>query len=176
MPKDNPYNTILQTIEIDQKQYKFYDPNQLNDVRYAKLPFSIRVLLESAIRSCDGFHVKQQDIEKILDWNSQQYEKVEVPFRPSRVLLQDLTGVAAVVDFAAMREAFHKLNGDPNVINPLCPADLVIDHSVQVDFARAYVFFFSLEKKPKTNICLKNNNRCVSIIQHQINLTWNQFD
>ncbi|KPM09413.1 hypothetical protein QR98_0079480, partial [Sarcoptes scabiei] len=96
MPKDNPYNTILQTIEIDQKQYKFYDPNQLNDVRYAKLPFSIRVLLESAIRSCDGFHVKQQDIEKILDWNSQQYEKVEVPFRPSRVLLQDLTGVAAV--------------------------------------------------------------------------------
>lgn len=65
-----------------------------------QLPFSIRVLLESAVRSCDGFHVNQADIEKILDWKVQQFNKVEVPFRPSRVLLQDLTGVAAVVDFA----------------------------------------------------------------------------
>lgn len=65
-----------------------------------KLPFSIRVLLESAVRNCDGFHVKQSDIENILDWQQQQSNKVEVPFRPSRVLLQDLTGVAAVVDFA----------------------------------------------------------------------------
>lgn len=94
-----------------------------------------------------------------MDWKVQQHNKVEVPFRPSRVLLQDLTGVAAVVDFAgklldirrslkltliilfltAMRDAFKKLGGDPNIINPLCPADLVIDHSVQVDFSRMYV-------------------------------------
>ena len=65
-----------------------------------QLPFSIRVLLESAVRSCDGFHVSRADIEKILDWKVQQYSNVEVPFRPSRVLLQDLTGVAAMVDFA----------------------------------------------------------------------------
>lgn len=66
------------------------------------LPFSIRVLLESAVRTCDDFHVKKHDIENILDWEIQQYNKVEVPFRPSRVLLQDLTGVAAVVDFAGV--------------------------------------------------------------------------
>ncbi len=65
-----------------------------------QLPFSIRVLLESAVRSCDGFHFKEADIEKILDWKVQQHNKVEVPFQPSRVLLQDLTGVAAVVDIA----------------------------------------------------------------------------
>lgn len=135
--KENPYDSLLmKNINVDGKQYRFYDLPSLNDSRYETLPFSIRVLLESALRSCDNFHVKREDVEKILDWKQQQFNKVEIPFRPSRVLLQDLTGVAAVVDFAAMRDAFNELKGDPNVINPLCPADLVIDHSVQVDFAR----------------------------------------
>lgn len=67
-----------------------------------KLPFSIRVLLESTVRYCDNFYVKREDVEKILDWNVQQFNKVEVPFRPARVLLQDLTGVASVVDFAGL--------------------------------------------------------------------------
>ncbi|KAI2809696.1 hypothetical protein RDWZM_003106 [Blomia tropicalis] len=132
----NPYANLLKNIEVNGEQFRFYDLTQLNDPRYDELPFSIRVLLESAVRSCDGFHISKADIEKILDWKVQQFNKVEVPFRPSRVLLQDLTGVAAVVDFAAMRDAFKRLGGDPNIINPLCPADLVIDHSVQVDFSR----------------------------------------
>ncbi|EDO44943.1 predicted protein [Nematostella vectensis] len=101
-----------------------------------RLPFSIRILLESAVRNCDNFQVHQKDVENILDWEKNQEQAVEIPFTPSRVVLQDFTGVPAVVDFAAMRDAIKRLGGDPAQINPLCPADLVIDHSVQVDFTR----------------------------------------
>lgn len=103
-----------------------------------RLPFSIRVLLESAIRNCDEFQVKTSDVNKILEWEIHQKkeEGVEVAFKPSRVILQDLTGVPAVVDFAAMRDAVKKLGGNPEQINPICPSDLVIDHSIQVDFVR----------------------------------------
>lgn len=101
-----------------------------------RLPFSIRIILESAIRNCDDFAIKHEDVDKILDWEANA-GKVEIPFKPARVILQDLTGVPALVDFAAMRDAFSKLGGDPMKINPLCPTDLVIDHSVQVDFSRA---------------------------------------
>nr|XP_033961950.1 cytoplasmic aconitate hydratase isoform X2 [Pseudochaenichthys georgianus] len=101
-----------------------------------RLPFSIRVLLESAVRNCDEFLVKSSDVESILNWKHTQTQTVEVPFRPARVILQDFTGVPAVVDFAAMRDAVMKLGGDPEKINPVCPADLVIDHSIQVDFNR----------------------------------------
>ncbi|KAF0039018.1 hypothetical protein F2P81_009502 [Scophthalmus maximus] len=101
-----------------------------------RLPFSIRVLLESAVRNCDEFLVKSSDVESILNWKQTQAQTVEVPFRPARVILQDFTGVPAVVDFAAMRDAVMKLGGDPEKINPVCPADLVIDHSIQVDFNR----------------------------------------
>lgn len=105
------------------------------------MPYSIRVLLESAVRNCDNFQVKQQDVENILNWEQNQSLEagIEVPFKPARVILQDFTGVPAVVDFAAMRDAVKNLGGDPQKINPNCPADLVIDHSVQVDFARSYV-------------------------------------
>lgn len=106
-----------------------------------QLPFSIRVLLESAVRNCDNFHVLEKDVNSILDWRSLKGDashqtETEVSFKPARVILQDFTGVPAVVDFAAMRDAVLKLGGDPNRINPICPSDLVIDHSVQVDFAR----------------------------------------
>ncbi|KAG7174448.1 Cytoplasmic aconitate hydratase-like [Homarus americanus] len=106
--------------------------------REEQLPFSIRVLLESAVRNCDNFQVKEQDVNNILDWAKQQSDVkgVEVPFKPARVILQDFTGVPAVVDFAAMRDAVKELGGDPQHINPICPADLVIDHSVQVEFSR----------------------------------------
>ncbi|NXS11232.1 ACOC hydratase, partial [Neodrepanis coruscans] len=100
------------------------------------LPFSIRILLEAAIRNCDEFLVKKGDVENILNWKVMQHKNVEVPFKPARVILQDFTGVPAVVDFAAMRDAVKKLGGDPEKINPICPADLVIDHSIQVDFNR----------------------------------------
>lgn len=99
----------------------------------ASLPYSIRVLLESAVRNCDDFSVKEQDIETILNWQQSSQNDAEIPFRPARVILQDFTGVPAVVDLAAMRDAMNRLGGDPSKINPLCPVDLVIDHSVQVD-------------------------------------------
>lgn len=98
-----------------------------------KLPYSIRVLLESSIRNCDDFNVMRKDVDNILDWKNTQKDSIEIPFNPSRVLLQDFTGVPAVVDLAAMRDAMERLGGDPNKINPLVPVDLVIDHSVQVD-------------------------------------------
>ena len=109
----------------------------MNDPRLSKLPYSIRILLESAIRNCDEFEVKSSDVENILNWEQTSKQDIEIPFKPARVLLQDLTGVPAVVDLAALRDAFVKLGGNPEKINPLCPVDLVIDHSVQVDVARS---------------------------------------
>ncbi|HET6417026.1 MAG TPA: aconitate hydratase AcnA, partial [Polyangiales bacterium] len=97
------------------------------------LPYSIRVLLENLLRYEDGKTVTRQDIEAVANWDPDAAPTTEIAFRPSRVLLQDFTGVPAVVDLAAMRDQFAKMGGDPSRINPLQPADLVIDHSVQVD-------------------------------------------
>ncbi|KAF9688294.1 hypothetical protein SADUNF_Sadunf02G0182600 [Salix dunnii] len=116
---------------------KFYSLPALNDPRIDKLPYSIKILLESAIRNCDNFQVTKDDVEKIIDWENSAPKLVEIPFKPARVLLQDFTGVPAVVDLAAMRDAMARLGGDSNKINPLVPVDLVIDHSVQVDVARS---------------------------------------
>nr|CAD7195968.1 unnamed protein product [Timema douglasi] len=102
----------------------------------SQLPYSVRVLLESAVRNCDNFQVKEADVQNVLDWEKSQKGSVELAFKPARVLLQDLTGVPAVVDFAAMRDAVKELGGDPQKINPICPSDLVIDHSIQVDVSR----------------------------------------
>uniref|UniRef100_A0A672NHW1 aconitate hydratase n=1 Tax=Sinocyclocheilus grahami TaxID=75366 RepID=A0A672NHW1_SINGR len=133
----NPYAYIIEPLDPQKPDHKFFNLKKLKDPRYGKmLPFSIRVLLESAVRNCDGFLVKKEDVEKVLNWKVTQSQTVEVPFRPARVILQDFTGVPAVVDFAAMRDAVKKLQGDPEKINPVCPADLVIDHSIQVDFNR----------------------------------------
>jgi len=100
----------------------------------SRLPFSIRVLLEAVLRNCDGFSVTEQDVKNLAAWNAEAPEKQEVPFKPYRVVLQDFTGVPAIVDLAAMRSAMERIGGDPKKINPLIPVDLVIDHSVQVDF------------------------------------------
>eukprot|EP00741_Cyanophora_paradoxa_P018854 tig00021098_g18200.t1 len=112
---------------------KYFSLQDLGDARLAKLPYSIRILLESALRNCDEFSVHSKDVEKILDWQNTSKQDVEIPFKPARVILQDFTGVPAVVDLAAMRDAVKRLGGDPAKINPLVPVDLVIDHSVQVD-------------------------------------------
>ena len=100
----------------------------------SQLPFSIRVLLEAALRNCDGYIVTEDDVKALASWNAAEPAKREIPFMPARVVLQDFTGVPCVVDLAAMRSAMKKLGGDPKKINPLIPVDLVIDHSVQVDF------------------------------------------
>jgi len=100
---------------------------------FGRLPFSIKVLLESALRNCDGFQVTEEDVRRLAGWSPKSGEPVEIPFKPARVILQDFTGVPCVVDLAAMRDAVKRLGGDPGKINPLVPVDLVIDHSVQVD-------------------------------------------
>ena len=101
--------------------------------KISQLPYSIRVLLEAVVRNCDGFVVTEDDVKNLAGWNAASPAKLEIPFKPARVVLQDFTGVPAVVDLAAMRSAMKRLGGDPTKINPLIPVDLVIDHSVQVD-------------------------------------------
>jgi len=98
-----------------------------------RLPFSIKVLLECALRNCDGFLIEKADVEKLANYDPKNPAQVEIPFMPARVLLQDFTGVPAVVDLAALRSAMARLGGDPEEINPRVPVHLVIDHSVQVD-------------------------------------------
>ena len=98
----------------------------------SSLPYSVRVLLEGALRNCDGFLITENDVKNIATWTANG-ERGEIPFRPSRVILQDFTGVPAVVDLAALRDAMVEMGGDPEKVNPQVPVDLVIDHSVQVD-------------------------------------------
>ena len=98
-----------------------------------RLPFSLKVLLENLLRNEDGVSVRRDDIEALAKWNPSAEPDREIAFTPSRVLLQDFTGVPCVVDLAAMRAAMAKMGGDPKKINPLQPVELVIDHSVQVD-------------------------------------------
>ena len=100
----------------------------------SKLPFSIRVLLEAVLRNCDGYQVSEADVVNLAKWNAAKPAELEVPFKAARVVLQDFTGVPAVVDLAAMRDGMKTLGGDPKKINPLIPVDLVIDHSVQGDY------------------------------------------
>lgn len=142
----NPFENISRIIDINGEQYRYYDSSLLDESKFKELPFSIRILLESAIRNCDGFHVTKTDVESIFNWSSTKGKEdgssvdVEISFKPSRVILQDFTGVPAVVDFAAMRDAVLRLGGNPDKINPICPSDLVIDHSVQV-CVLIYIFF-----------------------------------
>src|SRR5512136_1679037 len=98
-----------------------------------RMPFSIKVLLENLLRSVDGFQVTPDDVVRLARWNAGSPGQAEVPFKPGRVILQDFTGVPALVDLAAMRAAMKRLGGDPKRINPQVPCDLIIDHSVQVD-------------------------------------------
>ncbi|KAL6840703.1 hypothetical protein ACP4OV_029567 [Aristida adscensionis] len=119
---------------------KYYSLPALNDPRIAspnRLPYSIRYLLESAIRNCDGFQITEKDAENIINWENTAPKLVEIPFKPARVLLQDFTGVPAIVDLASMRDAMARLGDDPGKIDPLIPVDLVIDHSVQADVVRS---------------------------------------
>ncbi|HEX7000721.1 MAG TPA: aconitase family protein, partial [Trueperaceae bacterium] len=99
----------------------------------SRMPFSVRVLLESLLRNEDGYVVTAEDVRNMASYDAKNVSGVEIPFMPGRVILQDFTGVPAVVDLAALRSAMHRLGGDPKLINPQVPVDLVIDHSVQVD-------------------------------------------
>ena len=117
-----------------------------------RLPFSIKVLLEAALRQAEGFEITREAIETIANWGPDTAGKVEIPFKPARVILQDFTGVPSVVDLAALRSAMARMGGDANKINPVVPVDLVIDHSVQVDrFGSAAALFFNSEREFERN-------------------------
>ena len=131
----NPFSSLVKNLSLG-NTYRYYCLPALGDKRLLDLPYSIRILLESAVRNCDEFSVKSSDVENILDWHIKSNESVEIPFKPARVVLQDLTGVPAVVDLASMRDAVVRLGKPASSINPYCPVDLVIDHSVQVDASR----------------------------------------
>ncbi len=125
-----------ETLKVGSQAYLIYRLDALEKaglVKLAKLPFSIRVMLEAALRQCNDNEITQEDVKRIASWKPQG-RRPGIPFLPARVVMQDFTGVPAVVDLAAMRAAVARLGGDPKKINPLVPVDLVIDHSVQVDF------------------------------------------
>src|SRR6266436_4601850 len=118
----------------------------------ARLPFSLKILLENLLRTEDGRTVRSEDIEALARWQPKAEPSREIAFTPSRVLMQDFTGVPAVVDLAAMRDAIKKMGGDPRKINPLQPAELVIDHSVQVDdFANPQAFRTNVDMEYQRN-------------------------
>src|SRR5438128_9162831 len=102
--------------------------------KISRLPVSIRIVLESVLRNCDGQKVRRKDVETLANWNAKSPANEEIPFVVARIVLQDFTGVPLIVDLAAMRSAVQRLGRDPKIIEPLVPVDLVVDHSVQVDF------------------------------------------
>ena len=121
-------------LEVGGRSYEIYRLDALQEkFDVARLPFSLKILLENLLRNEDGVAVRKQDIEAIATWDHKAEPSKEIAFTPARVVMQDFTGVPAIVDLAAMRDAMADLGGDPNKINPLVPAELVIDHSVQVD-------------------------------------------
>ncbi|MEX0905974.1 MAG: aconitate hydratase AcnA [Balneolaceae bacterium] len=131
-----------------------YSLKKLEELGYgniSRLPFTIKILLEAVLREYDGYAITEDDIKVLADYNAKN-PAGEVPFKPSRVVLQDFTGVPAVVDLAALRSAMKKMGGNPQSINPQVPVDLVIDHSVQVDqFGQEYAFMFNVEKEMERN-------------------------
>jgi aconitate hydratase len=138
----NSFNS-RSTLKVGKKEYEIYRLDALDQqgISTKHLPFSLRILLENLLRTEDGRNVKKEDIRSMAAWNKNSQPDKEIAFTPSRVLLQDFTGVPCVVDLAAMRDAMQQLGGDPTLINPLQPVELVIDHSVQVDeFGSASAF------------------------------------
>jgi aconitate hydratase len=140
-------------LEVGGRSYEIYRLDALQEsFDVARLPFSLKILLENLLRNEDGVAVRKQDIEALATWDHRAEPSKEIAFTPARVVMQDFTGVPAVVDLAAMRDAMSDLGGDPSKINPLVPAELVIDHSVQVDsFGSRDSFRFNAEREFERN-------------------------
>lgn len=124
----------LRSLNVDGTEYQYYSLDALaSEANLERLPYSLKILLENLLRHEDGVNITREHILALANWDAKAEPSIEIAFTPARVLMQDFTGVPAVVDLAAMRDAMQELGGDPNKINPLSPADLVIDHSVMVD-------------------------------------------
>ncbi|KAM9311825.1 iron-responsive element-binding protein 2 [Gastrophryne carolinensis] len=130
---ESSFKDLLEPLECSPDK-TFFNISKLQASDYDKLPFCIRVVLESVVRNCDGVLVKEKDVMNVLKWASSRSQ--DIPFLPARVVLQDFTGIPAMVDFAAMRDAVKKLGRDPALVNPVCVTDLVADHSLQLDFSK----------------------------------------
>src|SRR6476660_4292770 len=148
MTSRNSFNTRTE-IRAGGQTVQIYSLPALEKAGFAgvsRLPYSMKILLENLLRREDNAFVKSDDIEALARWDAKAHVEKEISFMPARVLLQDFTGVPCVVDLAAMRDAMIDLKGDPDRVNPLQPVELVIDHSVQVDyFARADAFTLNAE-------------------------------
>ena len=146
---------VLSTSTANGEEFQYFSLPQLEKRGFgtaARLPYSLRIMLENLLRCEDGVSVTADDIQALLNWEPQAMPSREIAFRPGRVVLQDFTGVPAVVDLAAMREAMAQLGGDSDRINPLVPVELVIDHSVQVDsFATRMSLQLNLEREFERN-------------------------
>ncbi|WP_017727460.1 aconitate hydratase AcnA [Halalkalibacterium ligniniphilum] len=136
MTKKNDVFNARSAFNVDGKTYHYYALQALEDAgvgNVSNLPYSVKVLLESVLRQYDGYVIKKEHVENLAKWGTSELQDIDVPFKPSRVILQDFTGVPAVVDLASLRKAMADMGGTPDQINPEIPVDLVIDHSVQVD-------------------------------------------
>ena len=141
MSIEDPFSSISTFETANGDVGEFYNLNVLESLgicNLKSLPFTIRCLLEAALRRCDGFLITEEDVRNIAAWSPRMLPS-EIPFSPSRVILQDFTGVPAVVDIAALRDAMVSLGGDPEKVNPQVPVDLVVDHSVQVDLSLIHI-------------------------------------
>lgn len=150
----HPFKEAISTISVGRKKLKIFKLAWLEDqglTNISKLPYSIRVLVENILRNCDNYLVTEDDVKSIASWQPKPPLR-EIPYMPARVLLQDFTGVPCVVDLASMRDAVKRLGKDPKIINPLKPVDLVIDHSVQVDyFGTSYAFDWNVKREFELN-------------------------
>ena len=189
MKDSEGFDSLRSFSKSDGTEADFHSLSHLQELGLCdldSLPFTIRLLLEAALRKCDGFLITREDVERIASWSPTMTPE-EIPFSPSRVILQDFTGVPAVVDIAALRDAMVELGGDPEKVNPQVPVDLVIDHSVQVDVsglfsdARERNLEIEYQRNMERYEFLKwgqqslNNFRAVPPgrgIVHQVNLEW----
>lgn len=153
MANANSFNTLTE-LSVGNDNYQIYSLDALSKAGFnvKRLPYSLKILLENLLRTEDGVNIKSQDIQSLINWDASAQPNREIAFTPARVVLQDFTGVPAVVDLAAMRQAMQSLGGDPRKINPLAPVELVIDHSVIVDsFGSNQSFVRNVEIEYKRN-------------------------
>ena len=151
----SPFAGVRRTFSTsrgDCAYYQIHDLEKQGLGAVSRLPWSLKILLESAVRQYDGFSVTEEHVELIANWNPDTAGKVEISFKPGRVVLQDFTGVPSAVDLAAMRSAMQRMGGDPARVNPVVPVDLVIDHSLQVDqFGSRFAHLFNAEREFERN-------------------------
>src|ERR671923_312358 len=152
MPPENSFGA-RGDLEVGGRRYEIYRLDALQS-KYdvARLPFSLKVLLENVLRNEDGVGVRREDVEALATWDHSAEPSKEIAFTPARVVMQDFTGVPAVVDLAAMRDAMADLGGDPAKVNPLVPVDLIIDHSIVADvYGRPDAFIRNAELEFQRN-------------------------